>query len=257
MALESSTLPLPPVSISPIIPLDYRDFENVYEPAEDSFLFMDALEKDLHFLHSLNPKTVVEVGCGSGCITAFLALNLKTSARFIATDINPFALMASKKTFEANKVEVELVQTDLLCGLDKRLARGIDILLFNPPYVPTPPEEMQGSLIARSWAGGSRGREVTDRLLAIVDGVMSERGMLYMVALDSNEPDDIARIMRSHGFLTKVVKRRRAGIENLLILRLQRLPSAPRDPTAQPSPGSSPSVAIPHSESPGPGPRSP
>jgi len=181
MALESSTLQLPSVSISPVIPLDYRDFENVYEPAEDSFLFMDALEKDLNFLHSLNPKTVVEVGCGSGCISAFLALNLKTSSRYIATDINPFALKASQKTFEANKVEVELVQTDLLCGLEERLVmktvgvidtlsqRGIDVLLFNPPYVPTPPEEMQGSLIARSWAGGERGREVTDRLLAVVD----------------------------------------------------------------------------------------
>ena len=33
-------------------------------------------------------------------------------------------------------------------------------MLFNPPYVPTPREEMSSSWIARSWAGGDKGREV-------------------------------------------------------------------------------------------------
>ena len=46
----------------PIIPLDSRDFENVYEPAEDTFLFMDALEKDLPFLRKLSPSIVLELG---------------------------------------------------------------------------------------------------------------------------------------------------------------------------------------------------
>ena len=46
----------------PIIPLESKDFEQVYEPAEDSFLFMDALEKDLPFLRSIDPTIVLELG---------------------------------------------------------------------------------------------------------------------------------------------------------------------------------------------------
>ena len=46
----------------PIIPLDSSDFQNVYEPAEDSYLFMDALEKDLPFLQKLDPSIVLELG---------------------------------------------------------------------------------------------------------------------------------------------------------------------------------------------------
>ncbi len=46
----------------PIIPLGSKDFEQVYEPAEDSFLFMDALEKELPFLRSLDPTIVLELG---------------------------------------------------------------------------------------------------------------------------------------------------------------------------------------------------
>ncbi|XP_026193755.1 uncharacterized protein LOC34619517 [Cyclospora cayetanensis] len=48
-------------------------FPEVYEPSEDSFLLMDALQQQAHLLKALQPSTVLEIGCGSGCVTAFLA----------------------------------------------------------------------------------------------------------------------------------------------------------------------------------------
>lgn len=54
---------------------------------------------------------------------------------------------------------------------------NVDILLFNPPYVPTDDldpqdgfqdEEMNGYGISISWAGGPRGRVVIDQFLPLI-----------------------------------------------------------------------------------------
>ena len=46
-----------------------------------------------------------------------------------------------------------------------RLAGQVDVLLFNPPYVPSDESEMQGRDLSRAWAGGVDGRQVLDQLL--------------------------------------------------------------------------------------------
>lgn len=49
------------------------------------------------------------------------------------------------------------------CGLIEEACRNLQ--LFNPPYVPTPDDEISKGGIAAAWAGGARGRVVIDRLL--------------------------------------------------------------------------------------------
>lgn len=42
------------------------------------------------------------------------------------------------------------------------------VQVFNPPYVPTPDEEVLRTGIAQAWAGGYRGRVIIDRFLPLV-----------------------------------------------------------------------------------------
>ena len=69
--------------------LKCQDFEFVYEPAEDSFLLLDAIEIELETLKTLRPTLCVEIGPGSGIISAGIGSALKSECFVMACDINP------------------------------------------------------------------------------------------------------------------------------------------------------------------------
>ena len=142
--------------------LSSKDYQDIYEPAEDTYLFVDALDEQKTFISKLNPHRIVELGPGSGAISTFLASRFPSSS-FIAIDINPKAVEATRKTAKYNNVgNIDVIQGSLLdCIHDN----SVDILMFNPPYVPSEPEEMDSSGIEAAWAGGIDGREIIDKLL--------------------------------------------------------------------------------------------
>lgn len=198
---------------------DLRDWsDQVYEPSEDSFFLLDALEEELTFIKRLNPTHVLEIGCGSGIIITALACAIRNSS-FIAVDINPYACLATKKTAEMNQASVNVVQSDLVEGF--KLVRNIDVLVFNPPYVPSLAEE-ERSIIDKAWAGNSKGRSTTDRLFPLLPHLMSSNSAGYIVALDENNPSEMCQILRGLGFEATIVKKRKIIGERLSILKFVR-----------------------------------
>ena len=151
----------------------FADWDAVYEPAEDTFLLLDALFAERSSLRAMDDATVVEVGPGSGVVSAYVAALLAAQApRVVCVDVNPRACALSARTAAANGARVDVVRGDLATRVRRRpsaarkasrgarrcLARGsVDVLVFNPPYVPTPRAEVGGAGIEASWAGGDRG----------------------------------------------------------------------------------------------------
>ncbi|KAI7686993.1 hypothetical protein SSS_03180 [Sarcoptes scabiei] len=86
-------------------------FENVYEPAEDTFILLDALESDLKLIENLKPLFCLEIGCGSGTIITSLAKCLqRDNCLFLATDVNPLALKCSRDCWNHNLSEISSLQ---------------------------------------------------------------------------------------------------------------------------------------------------
>ena len=84
-----------------------------------------------------------------------------------------------------------------------RLAGKVDVILFNPPYVPTPDDEVGGNGIEASWAGGKDGRVVLDKALPQIARLLSwPNGAAYIITVDDNMPEELAgRLMEGHGIL--------------------------------------------------------
>jgi len=200
----------------------------VYEPAEDTFILLDALEKDAGILQELKPRLCVEVGSGSGCVSAFLGKIVgKSGALYLCTDINRHAALSTYRTGKKNDVPLDPILASLTRPLAARLHHAVDILVFNPPYVPTTVvevEDAQGERdIQGSWAGGNDGMQVTNLLLESVESLLSPRGLFYLVAVKQNNIPEISRhMLEKYGLVSEVVLQRRAGREHLHVLKFMR-----------------------------------
>ncbi|XP_026507504.1 methyltransferase N6AMT1-like [Terrapene carolina triunguis] len=197
-------------------------FSDVYEPAEDTYLLLDALERDAAQIREAGVEISLEVGAGSGVVSTFLASIVGPSALYICTDINPIAASCTLETAVLNKVHIHPVITDLVTGLLPRLNGKVDLLLFNPPYVVTPSEEVESHGIEAAWAGGKNGREVMDRLFPLVPDLLSTGGLFYLVTIKENNPDDILETMKKYGLRGTRVLSRQAGRETLTILKFSK-----------------------------------
>ena len=139
----------------------------------------------------------------------------------------PFSVSAAlaRATASANAVahRVEGLHMDLLAALRPA---SVDVLVFNPPYVPTSAAELAGAAlsndIALSWAGGARGRVVTDRLLNALPDALAPRCLFYLLGVAENEPDEIVAWLGERGFTATTVGERRAQNERLFVIRFAR-----------------------------------
>ena len=78
----------------------------------------------------------------------------------------------------------------------------VDLLLFNPPYVLTPSEEVATGGIAAA-VGGREGRAGGPRrLLPDVADVLAPGGTFLLLLLHDNKPHDVAEILASSGLET-------------------------------------------------------
>ncbi|WWD05993.1 hypothetical protein V865_004078 [Kwoniella europaea PYCC6329] len=208
--------------------LTEEDYEHVYEPAEDSFILLDALELDAQLIRDDQPTICVEIGSGSGIASTFLSqLVGPSSSLIISTDINRYACEVTLRTAQANEISLNPILCHLLDPLLHRLKSNIDILVFNPPYVPTGMTELMDTQnqrdIGGAWAGGQDGMIITDVILDKLPELLSPIGKMYLVTVIQNKPLEITRKMESKGLVCKEIIKRRAGRELLSVLRISRI----------------------------------
>ena len=118
-----------------------RDFfvnENVLIPRPDTEKLVEIALGEIDSMYTKYGRNIVvaDVGTGSGCIAITLLLESKNIERIVATDISKDALSVAKKNAERYGVldRVSFVCGDMFEALERE---NIDLIVSNPPYVPT------------------------------------------------------------------------------------------------------------------------
>lgn len=175
----------------------FRVFDGVYEPSEDSFLLAENLQvgKGDHAL---------DMGTGCGILGVLAA---RAAAEVVCIDINPYAVRCAQENAKINGVADRLlpVQGDLFAPLRK--GKKFDLILFNAPYLPIEYSE-DGSWLARAWAGGADGRQVIDRFVSGSPEYLREKGRILLLQSTLSNFDRTLEMFRRNR-LTAVVRARR------------------------------------------------
>jgi len=175
----------------------FNVWENVYEPAEDSFFFAENLNLQ-------GAETVLDVGTGCGILSILVA---KEASLVLSVDLNPHAIRCAKENAKLNDVQNEIyyVQGDLFTPLSKNVK--FDLILFNAPYLPANENETD-SWIGRAWAGGATGRKVIDRFIVEAPNHLKQKGRVLLMQSTLARVDETLRRFADYGMSARVVAER-------------------------------------------------
>ncbi|MDY0129422.1 MAG: class I SAM-dependent methyltransferase [Methanosarcina vacuolata] len=184
------------------------DTDFVYEPAEDSFLLADAALKE-----AKPGMRILEIGTGSGFVSAVLLANLK-EIRLVATEINPHASRCAKMN------GVEVIRIDLFRGIKSKNPETLfDLILFNPPYLPTSEEEKVPGWLNYAFDGGISGRDTLERFLDEVRDYLKPGGEILVLISSITGLDAVKEKMETLGFAVEVVARKKVSFEELIVVK--------------------------------------
>mgnify|MGYP001026682032 FL=1 len=143
----------------------------VYAPQWDTGLLARALCRE-----GVGPATeVLDLGTGSGALAVQAA---RLGARVTAVDISRRAVLAARVNALLAGQRVRVRRGDLA---DAVPGRSYDLVISNPPYVPSPSARPPRRGRARAWDAGRDGRAFVDRICAAAPTVLRPGGVLLIV----------------------------------------------------------------------------
>ncbi|HHJ99114.1 MAG TPA: peptide chain release factor N(5)-glutamine methyltransferase, partial [Actinobacteria bacterium] len=192
----------------------------VFIPRPETEVLVDVA---LEHIAAAGRPVVVDLCTGSGCVAVAIASE-HPGARVWATDINERAIStAGRNSLHANVEDrVQVLYGDLFDPLPYELAGTVDLVVSNPPYIPSGdlpglPAEILGFEPHTALDGGQDGLDVFRRIADAADTWLAPGGGLA-VELDSGRVSDAERVLEGR-FEGVTVRRDLAGRERIVYAR--------------------------------------
>ncbi|MGP6219710.1 HemK2/MTQ2 family protein methyltransferase [Caldiplasma sukawensis] len=155
--------------------INIKKCSEVYPPSEDTFMIIEYLENNIDSFKG----PCIEVGCGSGIISIFLALN---GFDVTSIDIDKRAVECTKINFSLNQINGNVIRSDLF----ENVKQQYKLIIFNPPYLPEDEYDNKSTEMLQ-WSGGKTGYNTTLRFLIEAMNHLSDVGKILTIVSDRTE----------------------------------------------------------------------
>lgn len=151
-------------------------------PRPETEVLVDAV---LEELEGRELPRVLDLCTGTGCIALSIAGEHPDTV-VVATDISPAATALAERNARALGLEgwVDVLECDLADAVASEFAGTFDVLVSNPPYIPSDvlaeqvPAEVRDFEPALALDGGEDGLAVFQRILGLAPGMLVPGGLL-------------------------------------------------------------------------------
>ena len=185
--------------------------DNVYVPAEDSYLLADNLEIK-------EGQSVLEIGTGSGIVAMYAS---RLTDDITVTDINFDACQLAERNFRANGIEnIEILFGNMFEPVENR---KFDVILFNTPYLPTEDGEVLESNLNYAFDGGLDGRKVIDIFLNEVGNHLNDGGIVQMIQSSLSGNDETLDRFDEMGFIAEIKATEHFFFEDITLINAYKI----------------------------------
>jgi release factor glutamine methyltransferase len=196
----------------------FKDLEislhpSVYNPAEDTFLLLATIMP-------VGSENVLELGTGSGIIALYCA---SKGCLVTCTDINPYALDLTCKNIQANRHLLKGKIKTLLGDLYQPIKGNerFDLIIFNPPYLPTKQEEKTDDhWFDKALDGGPSGLSITKKFLKELSIYLKPDGSAYFVYSSLSDQHLLYSYFNTYHLHYEICKKQHFDDEELVIYRV-------------------------------------
>ena len=185
--------------------------DNVYVPAEDSYLLADNLEIK-------SGQSVLEIGTGSGIVAMYAS---RLTDRITVTDINFDACELARKNFEDNNIEnIEILFGNLFEPVENR---KFDVILFNTPYLPTEDGDVIDDTLNYAFDGGLNGRKVIDLFLDEVGNHLNDCGIVQLIQSSLSGNEETLEKLDRLGFIAEIKESEHFFFEDITLINAYKI----------------------------------